>query len=452
MVGRLAKTVRDIFGIRDVRRRIFMTFALLFVFRVGSHVYLPYVDIQSIEDRLKEERGGVMEWIRYTGALTGGNLENATFFSLGIMPYITASIIMSLLVKVVPRLEALSKEGESGRRAINRYTRYFTVLVAIVQGIFIVMFIRTAFGEGLGSRIAILEPESPVWNTFTGGTQLLCLIFGAVFLMWLGEKITDYGIGNGASVLIMSGIIGRIPFAFQFLSSEIVNAGPDERPFKVVWALGVIVLFVAIVAAVVFITRGQRRIPIQQARTVRGRRVYGGTKHYMPLRVNSAGVMPIIFAQALVVLPPKMIAGVTGLAALGQYFSPGTFWYHVAYILLIVFFAYFWTTLMYNPVEVAKNIQEYGSFIPGIRPGRRTAEYLERVMSRITLAGAIFLSIIALVPELVRGTLEVDYVVSSLLGGTSMLIVVGVALDIVDKVEAQLLVRQYDGFVRGGGD
>ncbi len=427
-----------------------MTFVLLFVYRIGSHVYLPYVDVQSIEERLKEERGGVAEWIRYTSALTGGNLENATFFSLGIMPYITASIIMSLLVKVIPRLESLSKEGESGRRVINRYTRYGTVLVAIVQGIFIVMFLRSVFGEEAKSRVAILE-QGEMWNTFTGGTQLLCLVLGAVFLMWLGEKITDYGIGNGASVLIMAGIIARIPEAVIFLWQEIVSAGPDERPFKVVWALGVIVLFLGIVAAVVFITRGQRRIPIQQARTVRGRRVYGGTKHYMPLRVNSAGVMPIIFAQALVVLPPKMLAGVTGLVALGQYLSPGTFWYHVAYILLIIFFAYFWTTLMYNPVEVAKNIQEHGSFIPGIRPGRRTAEYLERVMSRITLAGAIFLSIIALVPELVRGTLEVDYVVSSLLGGTSMLIVVGVALDVVDKVEAQLLVRQYDGFVRGGG-
>lgn len=452
MLGRLVKTVRDIVGIRDVRRRILMTFALLFVYRIGSHVFLPYVDIEKIEQRLKEDRGGLLQWVEYTSALTGGNLENATFFSLGIMPYITASIIMSLLVKVIPRLESLSKEGESGRRAINRYTRYGTVLVAIVQGIFIVIFLRSVFGgDDAKVSIAIMDRDSPWWNTFTGGTQLLCLILGAVFLMWLGEKITDYGIGNGASVLIMAGIIARMPMAFAFLGREIANAGED-RPFKVVWALSVAVLFVAIVVAVVFITRGQRRIPIQQARTVRGRRVYGGTKHYMPLRVNSAGVMPIIFAQALVVLPPKLIAGVTGLAALGQYFSPGAFWYHVAYILLIIFFSYFWTTLMYNPVEIAKNIQEHGSFIPGIRPGRRTAEYLERIMSRITLAGAVFLALIALTPELVRGSLDVDYVVASLLGGTSMLIVVGVALDVVDKVEAQLLVRQYDGFVRGGGE
>jgi len=451
MLERLVKIVRDIVGIRDVRRRILITFALLFVYRIGSHVFLPYVDVEKIEQRLQEDRGGVLQWIEYTSALTGGRLESATFFSLGIMPYITASIIMSLLVKVIPRLEALSKEGESGRRAINRYTRYGTVLVAIVQGIFIVIFLRTVFGEGEKASIAILEQDSPWWNTFTGGTQLLCLILGAVFLMWLGEKITEHGIGNGASVLIMAGIIARMPMAFAFLMREIANAGED-RPFKVVWALSVAALFVVIVVAVVFITRGQRRIPIQQARTVRGRRVYGGTKHYMPLRVNSAGVMPIIFAQALVVLPPKLIAGFTGLAALGRYFNPGAFWYHVAYILLIIFFSYFWTTLMYNPVEIAKNIQEHGSFIPGIRPGRRTAEYLERIMSRITLAGAVFLALIALTPELVRGSLVVDYTVASLLGGTSMLIVVGVALDVVDKVEAQLLVRQYDGFVRGGGD
>jgi len=450
MLDQVRKIIRDIVGIPDLRRRILITFALLTVYRIGFHIYLPYVDVSRLEQRLEEDRagGGLVEWIGYTSALTGGNLRNATFFSLGIMPYITASIIFSMLVKVIPRLEALSKEGEHGRRAINRYTRYATVLVAVVQGLFVVAFLRTVFGSA-NETVAILDRENPMWNFFTGSVQLLCLVLGAVFLMWLGEKISDHGVGNGASVLIMAGIIARMPAAFDYLRRQVVAAAPDAKPFEMVRALGIVVLFIAIVVAVVFITRGQRRIPIQQARTVRGRRVYGGTKHYMPLRVNSAGVMPIIFAQAIVVLPPKILANVTGLDWLSRYLNPGAFWYYTLYVLLIIFFSYFWTSLMYNPVEIANNIKENGSFIPGIRPGRHTAQYLERIMNRITLAGAVFLAIIALVPEIVRGNLQVEYVVASLLGGTSMLIVVGVALDVVDKVESQLLVRQYDGFVRG---
>jgi len=448
MFDRIRSIVRDILGIPDLRRRILITFALLVVYRIGFHIYLPYVDINRLEARLQQEKGGLIEWIGYASALTAGNFRNATLFSLGIMPYITASIIFSMLVKVIPRLEALSKEGEHGRRAINRYTRYATVLVAIIQGIFVVYFLRTVFGTPQ-ETVAIIDRQSPTWNFFTGFVQLLCLVLGALFLMWLGEKISDHGVGNGASVLIMAGIISRMPFAFYYLRQQIESAAPDERAQRIAQAGGILLLFVAVVAAVVFITRGQRRIPIQQARTVRGRRVYGGTRHYMPLRVNSAGVMPIIFAQAIVVLPPKILGSLTGLEWLGRYLNPGNFWYYVFYVGLIIFFSYFWNSLMFNPVEIANNIKEHGSFIPGIRPGRHTAQYLERIMNRITLAGAVFVAIIALVPEIVRGNMAVSYVVASLLGGTSMLIIVSVALDVVDRVESQLLVRQYDGFVRG---
>lgn len=453
MVGRVSKILRDVFGVQDLRKRILITFGMIMVFRFGFHVYLPYVNLGEIEARIQEDQsstgGGFVQWIGYTSALTGGNLRNGVIFSLGIMPYITASIIFSLLVKVIPRLEALSKEGEHGRRAINRYTRYATVLVAIVQGSFIVIYLHKV-PTGGGDSLAInAMTDSAMWVAYKWGIQLMCLVLGALFLMWLGEKITEYGIGNGASVLIMAGIISRLPFALSWLYNEIQKATAEERPFKIVWTLSILALFIGIVAGVVFITRGQRRIPIQQARTVKGRKVYGGTKHYMPLKVNSAGVMPIIFAQAIVVLPPKMLAAATGWYVIGRYFEPGAFWYFVTYVFLIIFFSYFWTSLMYNPMEISKNIKENGSFIPGIRPGRRTAEYLERIMNRITLAGCCFLAVIALIPELVRGSLDVNYTVASLLGGTSMLIVVGVALDVVDKVEAQLLVRQYDGFVRG---
>jgi preprotein translocase subunit SecY len=452
------KILTDIFGIPELRRRVLWTFLMLLIFRVGFHIYLPGINIpvflKSFEQ--KDKGGGLLDWINYTSALTGGKFDTPVIFSLGIMPYISASIIFSLLVKVFPRLEALSKEGEQGRRLINRYTRYSTVLLCIIQSLFLVHRWQMPISPESGQTIT---QQSVFWIPLL---QVLALTAGSLFLMWLGEKITEVGIGNGTSLLIMAGIVANMPMALAHQLSGIVHSDPDARPFEVVRGLFLLLLYSGVVAGVVFITKGQRRIAVQQQRSVKGRKVYGGQRSYMPLRVNPAGVLPIIFAQSLIVLPTGIIAWMASnfspdspftksLNFIHDMFSIGNFFYIVAYVGLIVFFTYFWTSLMFNPVEIANQMKEYGSFIPGIRPGKRTAEYLEKVMKRITLAGAAFLSAIALVPQLIHQALEVDFLVTTFLGGTGILIVVGVALDLVDKIEAQLLVRHYEGFMRGGG-
>ena len=451
------KTLFDIWKIPELRRRIMWTLGLLAISRVGFQIFLPGVRVENFSPDKMSQGGDGLDIFAYTSRLTGGNFDRPMLFSLGIMPYITASIIFSLLVKVFPRLDALSKEGEQGRRVINRYTRYATVLIAVVQGLLLVSQWRVSGTATEAAMHLSTDPESTFMLPFL---QLLCLTTGSLFMMWLGEKITEYGIGNGASLLIMVGIISSIPDAFARMGRKVVTATPDQRPFEIVFVLILVLLYFGIVASVVFITKGQRRIPVQQQRSVRGRKVYGGQRSYMPLKVNPAGVMPIIFAQSLIVLPTGFLGYLAGqnipgwmawfFGTIASVFAFGSLMYIVAYVGLIVFFTYFWTGLMFNPVEIANNMKESGSFIPGIRPGKRTAEYLEKVMKRITLAGASFLALIALVPQIVHRSLDIDFMVATFLGGTGILIVVGVALDLVDKIEAQLLVRQYEGFMRGG--
>jgi preprotein translocase subunit SecY len=450
------KICRDILQIPELRRRIWWTFVLLFVFRIGFHIYLPGIHAENFKKTIESSKGtpDLLEFLIIASNLTGGRFDAPVAFSLGIMPYITASIIFSLLVKVFPRLDALSKEGEQGRKIINRYTRYATVLICIVQAL---LLVRQWGGVQVEGRYIVTDPNSSFVIPFL---QILCLTTGSLFLMWLGEKITEVGIGNGTSLLIMVGIIASLPAAFATQVKDIINAEADLQPFLVVKALVLMALYFLVVAGVVFITKGQRRIPVQQQRSVRGRRVYGGQRSYMPFRVNPAGVLPIIFAQSLILLPVGFLSfignssGIDWLASffnnLSASFQPNSFIYVLTYIGLIVFFTYFWTSLMFNPVEIAHQMKEYGSFIPGIRPGKRTAEYLDSVMKRITLAGSAFLCLIALVPQFISESLDVQYIISSFLGGTGILIIVGVALDLVDKIEAQLLVRQYEGFMRGG--
>ena len=442
-MGTVLKVLKNILGIPELRRRLGFTILMLGVYRIGFHIYLPGVNIQVLDEltrAARESSGGLFDFVQMTSALTGGDLANATVFSLGIMPYISASIIFSLLVKVFPKLEALQKEGEQGRKAINRYTRYATVALCLIQGIFVLTFLRS-------TQNGTVDPISDS-NFFLNLLQLMVLTGGTLFLMWLGEKITEFGIGNGISLLIMAGILAQMPGALLGMFGGFGDLSPEAKPFFVLKILLLTALFLAIVAAVVFITKGQRRIPIQQARVTRGRKTMGGSRHYMPIKVNSAGVLPIIFAQSLLILPTGVISFLMG--GTNKYvalFSPGAFWYMVLYVSMIGFFTYFWTSLYFNPTEIANNMKEYGSFIPGIRPGRRTAEYLQQVINRITLAGAVFLAGIALVPQVVSSTLDVDFFISSFLGGTGILIVVGVALDLVDKIESQLLVRHYEGFV-----
>ncbi len=449
----MLKIIRDILKIPELRKRIFWTIGLLLVFRLGFHIYVPGINVSEFLRTQEQREKGALDWLIYTSALTGGRLNSPCLFSLGIMPYISASIIFSLMVKVFPKLEALSKEGEQGRRQINRYTRYATVAICLVQSFFLVSnWVQVEGKGGFSLATSVLS-----WTAFL---QMLALSAGSLFVMWLGEKITEVGIGNGSSLIIMVGIIADLPAAFGMVGRMIKSAPADEVPWEVTKAVVTLALFFAVVAAVVFITKGQRRIPVQQQRAVKGRRVYGGQRQYMPIRVNAAGVLPIIFAQSLVLIPAAFLSNFAlqggdnfffiALYRIARAFHSGGFVYVVAFVGLIFFFTYFWTTLMFNPVEIAGNMKEYGSFIPGIRPGKFTAEYLDRIIKRITLAGAAFLCAVALVPRIVATYLEMDYFVTHFLGGTTILIVVGVALDLVDKIEAQLLVRQYEGFMRGG--
>jgi len=446
-------SLTNIIRIPELRRKLMMTFALLVVYRLGFHIFLPGVDVAKVNEQLKSlDQGGLGAILQYAGAITGGALTEATLFSLGIMPYISASIIFSLLVKVIPQLEALSKEGEAGRKRINQYTRYATVALCLVQSAFVVAFLR---GGGSNGGSLILPELHDYWFFYV--STIVSLTTGTLFLMWLGEMITEFGIGNGISLIIMSGIIARMPFAIQqFIETEILRpiwTGAPEARLQVTLGLGkllfFVTVFIGVIVAVVAMQQSQRRIPIQQAKQMRGRRVYGGQRNYLPFRINAAGVMPVIFANSLLILPIALLSQI-GLSVGDGLRAERGFWYITLTVGLIYFFTYFWTSLQFNPVEMANNMKEYGSFIPGIRPGRKTAEYLEEIMNRITLVGASFLAAITIFPTVIMHMMDLDAYLASFLGGTGVLIVVGVALDIVQKVESHLLMRHYEGFIKRG--
>jgi preprotein translocase subunit SecY len=434
----MLKAFRNIFRIPELRKKLLVTAAFLFVYRIGTHIPIPGVDTKKIAELANQSGGGLADIMNTVSMLTGGALSQATLFALGIMPYISAAIIFQLLTKVIPALEAMSKEGESGRQKITQYTRYATVGLGLIQSLFIILYIQS---QGL-----ILDPGP--WFYFS---CTLSLITGIVFLMWIGEQITEFGIGNGISLIIMGGIIAMMPGAiWQFFQNvQVAAEAGDNVPVEVMKFLVFVALFVGVVVAVVIMHQGQRRIRIQQQKHTRGRRVYGGQRHYLPLRVNAAGVMPVIFAESLIVIPSAIFAQF--LPQVADYLQRGdSFWYLFTYIALVVFFTYFWTSLTFNPVEMAGNMKEHGSFIPGIRPGRRTAEYLEEIMNRITFVGAIFLSFIGVFPTIVSAVLGINFMLASFLGGTGILIVVGVALDMVQKIESHLLMRHYEGFMKTG--
>ncbi len=427
--------VLAIFRIPELRKRILVTLGLLFVYRLGFQIPLPGIDLEQARSTADKIGGGSLgSLFGIMNAFTGAGIGNAVLFSLGVMPYISASIIFSLLVKVVPSLEALSKEGATGQKKINQMTRLATVPICILQGFFVV--------TGIVLNPAFQLRPAGSGNFFYGLVLILALTAGTMFIMWLGEQITEYGIGNGISVIIMCGIIAQLPSALEqfLLLSE--NAHQMAVTMGAIW--------VGTVLVVVYITRGQRRIPIQQAKLTRGRKVLGGTRHYLPLKVNQAGVMPIIFAQALFIVP-NVLGSLPGFQGFGRIFAQPGFVYISIYCGLIFAFSFFWVRLMFQPEEIADNLKEHGSFIPGIRPGKATAEYLSFVLDRITLAGSAFLAIIAVIPTLIISSMRVPPTVAYFLGGTSILIVVGVALDIVDKLNSHLLMRNYEGFMKGGG-
>ncbi|GMV98319.1 MAG: preprotein translocase subunit SecY [Phycisphaerae bacterium] len=442
------QTLANIFRIPELRRKLAFTLMLLVIYRLGYWVPLPGMDQNYMVETMKHQSqdSTIGQLAAAFAMFTGGALHQSTIFGLGIMPYITASIIFQLLATVVPAIEKLQKEGETGRKKINEYTRYATVGLCLIQAFFWVNYTRSS---------------GFVYSDFSGSIMfmmmgVLGLTAGTIFLMWLGEQIDEYGIGNGISLIIMAGIVARMPDAVLMMWQAVdltgtgSAAGGSINPPKILFVIG---SFVVVVAATILITQAQRRIPIQQAKHTRGRRVLGGQRQYLPLRVNHGGVMPIIFASSLMIFPTMITRYLDKtfnsrfLNRLATAFDQDSFLYVLCYIGMVYFFSYFWTAVQFQPKEMANNLRDYGSFIPGLRPGKRTADYLERVMGRITYVGASFLALIAIIPQVVAHRFEIPPVVSSFLGGTGLLIVVSVCLDVVQRIEANLVMRNYKGFL-----
>ena len=439
-------TIFNIFRIRDLRNKVLFTVALLMIYRVGFHISIPGFDQSRITAAVatRDTESPLGRAAEYMQIFTGGRLDKTSLFGLGIMPYITASIILMLLGEVIPALKKLRQEGQTGYKKIQEYTRYLTVLICLIQSMMYMRMFGAYTYAGMHTQAVIMG--------------IVGMTAGTIFLMWLGEQIDEYGIGNGISLIIMAGIISRMPWAIQMLVANVdLRVGAPVGTIGPAQVLFLIAAFVFVVAGAILITQGQRRIPIQQAKQMRGRRIYGGQRHYLPLRVNHGGVMPIIFASSFMIFPPILIGQLAGrfvdsrlLQSAQEALRPGAYTYNVLYMLLIFLFAYFWTTVQFQPREMAKNLRDSGSFIPGLRPGRRTAEYLETVMTRITYFGAAFLAIIAVVPTVISILLGIDWRVATFLGGTALLIVVSVSLDLVQKIEANLLMHSYEGFSETG--
>jgi len=445
--------IRIIFTIPELRQKIFLTLLLLAVYRVGYLIPLPVVD-QRMTQSL--DTGTFGTFLQQVSVFSAARLSQITIFGLGIMPYISASIILQLMATVYKPLEELRKEGEAGRKKINEYTRYLTVVLCLIQSTAYLWLVVMAEGPNGNLTASAFENASGKLGIGWQVTSVLIMTCGTVFLMWLGEQIDEYGIGNGISLLIMAGIVADIPRAMMSVMQNATFELGGQMGIDTFLLLGV--LFLGVVAGVVFITMAQRRIPTQSAKHVRGRRVYGGTRQYMPLRINQAGVMPIIFASSLLMFPALIfgaVAGWFGMNLVGNFFaSLGASFqnqvsliYNVCFIAMIYFFCYFWTAITFNPKEISENLKDSGTFIPGYRPGRRTADYLENVLERITYVGAGFLAIVAILPTVVAGVFKVDFVLASFYGGTGLLIAVSVAFDLVQKIDSHLVMRNYKGLL-----
>jgi len=460
----MLQALRNIWDVPDLRRRVLFTLGLLAVYRVGNHVPTPGINAQSLIDFFEQNRGN---WFGLVDMFSGGNLAKVTIFALGIMPYISASIILQLLTVVWPFLEKLSKEGELGRRKITQYTRYGTVLLSVIQSFGIAVYLERMT---LSNQFKIVE--SPGWGFKV--MTVLTLTTGTAFIMWLGEQITERGIGNGMSLIIFAGIVVGFPRALLG-SFDMIQRGE----LSLLAALLLVAAMVLVVGAIVFVERGQRRIPVQYAKRVVGRRVYGGQTTHLPLRVNTAGVIPVIFASSIIAFPQTVAsffqAQLPWMENVSEQLRWGMPLYNILYVAFIIFFCYFYTAIVFNPDDVAENMRKYGGFIPGIRPGKRTSEYLDHILGRITFGGAIYLALVAILPEFLITGFKVapipligpplDMFLSNnnlgwiteglhlnfYFGGTSLLIVVGVAMDTIAQVEAQLIMRHYDGFTGRGG-
>jgi preprotein translocase subunit SecY len=424
---------QNVSRIPELRRRVLFTLGMLAVYRLGVHVPTPGIDRQAMAAFFEQQKDNLLGFLNL---FSGGALEQFSVFSLGIMPYISASIILQLLTVVFPYLERLSKEGEVGRRKITQYTRYGTIVLSIIQGLMISIGLEGTRGPG-GFGLVL----DPGWHFRI--MTVITLTSGTAFIMWLGEQITERGIGNGISLIIFAGIVAGLPSAlsttFQFVR---------EGEMGALVALLLLVLAVVLVGAIIFVERGQRRIPVQYAKRVVGRKMYGGMSSHLPLKVNTANVIPPIFASSLLIFPATaaQFANYPFVQTIAGYLAPGQWLHDIAFAVLIIFFAFFYTAIVFNPTDVAENMKKAGGYIPGIRPGQKTAEYIERVLSRITLSGAVYLCIVCLVPTMLIAQFNVPFY----LGGTALLIVVGVALDTVAQIETHLITRSYEGFMKRG--
>ncbi len=450
-----------IFTIPELRRKVLITLLFLLIYRIGYYIPLPMVNQENLAKRMADlSQGALGQLIGYVSLFSGGNLSQSCIFALGIMPYISASIILQLLASsgLSPALDKLRKEP-NGQKKINEYTRYLTVPICMIQAM---IFVQSIMGRSAsGTELTAYGYNLGINYLYYGFAAVLTITIGTLFLMWLGEQIEEYGIGNGISLIIMAGIISRIPDATRLLlldpttgklKGSIFTLGSPTGDVSFEKLVLLVILFVTVVVGVIAITKAQRRIPTQSAKHQRGRRAYGGTRQWLPLKVNQAGVMPVIFASTLLIIPGflfRLLSDITGsdwaMSLASNFQRNSGFIYNCSYILMIYFFCYFWTAITMNPKEIANQLKDSGSFIQGIRPGKQTANHIEKIMLRVTYVGAAFLAIIAIIPSLISSELEVDYRVASFYGGTGLLIVISVCLDLVQKINAHLVMRNYEG-------
>lgn len=439
---RFIQTIRNIYKIEDLRKRIAYTIGIVLIYRLGSYVVLPGVDPNQLANLQNQTSSGLLGLLNM---FSGGAFSNASIFALGIMPYISASIVVQLLGMAIPYFQKLQKEGESGRKKINQITRYLTVLITGFQA---PGYIANLISQLPAQAITPFDPAVASPTTFFWVSSVVILISGTLFVMWLGERITDKGIGNGISLIIMIGIIARLPFA---LFGELISRMEQKGGGLVIFIVELAVL-VGVILISILLVQGTRRIPVQYAKRIVGNKQYGGVRQYIPLKVNAAGVMPIIFAQAIMFLP-LTLAGFASSESLSGFAAAFTniqgFWYNFVFALMIILFTYFYTAITINPNQMAEDMKKNNGFIPGVKPGKRTAEFIDQIMSRITLPGSLFLAFVAIMPALV-GQIGITAQFAQFYGGTSLLILVGVVLDTLQQIESHLLMRHYDGLTKSG--
>ncbi|MBN2120109.1 MAG: preprotein translocase subunit SecY [Candidatus Omnitrophica bacterium] len=445
----MLNSLANIFKVEELRKKVLITFALIFIYRMGCFIPTPGVDgsaLSSFFEELARKQGANL--FGFINIFTGGALKRLSVFALGVMPYISASIIMQLLTAVIPGLEKMAKEGKSGYEKINQFTRYGTVVLCIIQGFFLALWL-----ENKGNFFGMTVVPYPGWLFRL--TTIITLATGTLFIMWLGEQIQERGIGNGISLIIAASILSRLPESFYQLWVLYSPFNPAQRQINTFTIISLLVLWLLVVVAVVLFSQAQRRIPVQYARRVVGRRVYGGQSTYLPIRIDMAGVIAMIFAQSVLLFPSTLANFFPKAHFLNRVFSQFLhvrgLWYNLVYVLLVLFFMYFYTAIVFNPVEIANNLRKYGGFVPGIRPGENTAKYLDYVATRLVFAGAVYISLIAILPTLIMMTFKIpSYAIASFFGGTTILIFVGVMLDTMRQIESQLLLHHYQGFMKKG--